>query len=146
MGTAHRFLDEIALGDLAFEATGDSVSELFVAAALAVIEAMADPLTVETNWTEDCLLSESELEDLFFEWLNRIVFIKDVEGVVFHEVRAMVRHDSENSLWHLAATLTGDQVDPTRQDLRTDVKAVTKHLFEIRPDESGWYARVVLDV
>ncbi|MYJ54642.1 MAG: archease [Nitrospira sp. SB0672_bin_25] len=146
MGKAHRFLDEIVLGDLAFEATGDSVSELFESAALAVIEAMADPLTVETNWTNDCLLSESEIEDLFFEWLNGIVFIKDAEGVVFHSVRAMVRHDSENNLWHLDATLTGDGVDATRQDLRTDVKAVTKHLFEIRPDESGWYARVVLDV
>ena len=146
MGKAHRFLDEIALGDIAFEATGDSASELFAAAASAVIEVMADPLTVEPNWTKDCLLSESEIEDLFFEWLTGIVFIKDSEGVVFHNVRVTVSHDSENNLWHLDATLTGDGVDATRQDLRTDVKAVTKHLFEIRPDESGWYARVVLDV
>ncbi|MYJ22052.1 MAG: archease [Nitrospira sp. SB0673_bin_12] len=146
MGKAHRFLDEIVLGDLAFEATGNSVSELFAAAGLAVIEVMADPLTVETNWTKDCFLSESELEDLFFEWLNSIVFIKDVEGVVFHKVHAMVRQDSENNLWHLDATLTGDRVDAARQDLRTDVKAVTKHLFEIRHDESGWYARAVLDL
>jgi SHS2 domain-containing protein len=146
MGNAHRFLDEIALGDLAFEATGDSVSELFATAALAVIEVMADPLTVETNWTKNCLLSESEIEDLFFEWLNSIVFLKDAEGVVFHNVRVTASHDSENNLWHLDATLIGDAVDATRQDLRTDVKAVTKHLFEIRPDESGWYARVVLDV
>ncbi len=146
MGKAHRFLDEIALGDLAFEATGDSVSELFVTAALALIEAMADPRTVGTNWTRDSRLSESEIEDLFFEWLNAIVFIKDADGVVFHDVRATVRLDSENNLWHLDATLTGDRVDATRQDLRTDVKAVTKHLYEIRPNESGWYARVVLDV
>jgi SHS2 domain-containing protein len=51
MGKAYRFRDEIVLGDLAFEATGDSVSELFAAAALAVIEAMVDPLSVETSWT-----------------------------------------------------------------------------------------------
>ena len=146
MGKAHRFLDEIVLGDVAYEATGDSVSELFVTAALALIETMADPLTVGTNWTRECRLSESEIEDLFFEWLNTIVFIKDAEGVVFNDVLATVRLDSENNLWHLDATLTGDRVDATRQDLRTDVKAVTKHLYEIRPNESGWYARVVLDV
>ncbi len=146
MGQAHRFLDEIALGDLAFEATGDSVSELFAAAALALIEVMADPLTVGTNWTQDYRLSESEIEDLFFEWLNAIVYIKDAEGVVFHDARATVRLDSENSLWHLDATLTGDRVDIARQDLRTDVKAVTKHLYAVRPNEDGWYARVVLDV
>ena len=35
MGKACRFLDEIVLGDLAFEATGDSVSELFAMSGLA---------------------------------------------------------------------------------------------------------------
>lgn len=146
MGKVHRFLDEIALGDLAFEATGDSLSELFVTAALALIEAMADPLTVGTNWTQDCRLSESTIDDLFFEWLNAIVYIKDAEGVVFHDALATVRFDRKSTLWHLDATLIGDQVDAIRQDLRTDVKAVTKHLYTIRPNEDSWYARVVLDI
>ena len=147
MGKAYRFRDEIVLGDLAFEATGDSVSELFAAAALAVIESMVDPLSVETSWTQEVWLSEAEIEDLLFEWLNAIVFIKDMEGVVFHDVRATVSRDSEKNLWHLEAALIGDRVDATRQDVRTDVKAVTKHLYEVRQQEEGaWYAHVVLDV
>lgn len=146
MGKAYRFLDEIALGDLAFEATGESVSELFAAAALALLEVMADPLTVGTNWTQNYRRSESEIDDLFFEWLNAIVYLKDAEGVVFHDAHAAVRLDSENSLWHLDAALIGDHVDGTRQELRTDIKAVTKHLFAVRPNDDGWHARVVLDV
>ena len=147
MGKAYRFRDDIVLGDLAFEATGDSVSELFAAAALAVIESMVDPLSVETSWTQEVRLSEAEIEDLLFEWLNAIVFIKDTEGVVFHDVRAAVSRDSEKNLWHLEAALIGDRVDATRQDVRTDVKAVTKHLYEVRQQEEGaWYAHVVLDV
>ena len=142
MGKTYRFRDEIVLGDLAFEATGDSVSELFEAAALAVIEAMVDPLSVETSWTQEVRLSEAEIEDLLFEWLNAIVFIKDTEGVVFHDVRAAVSRDSEKNPWHLEAVLIGDRVDATRQDLRTDVKAVTKHLYEVRQQEKGaWYAQ-----
>lgn len=146
MGKAYRFLDDIVLADLAFEATGDSVSELFATAALAVIDAMADPLSVGTNWTQNVRLSEIEIEDLFFEWLNVIVFIKDAEGVVFHDARVTVRQDLEKNLWHLDATLIGDRVDGTRQDLRTDVKAVTKHLYEVRQQAGGWYAHVILDV
>ena len=147
MEKAYRFRDDIVLGDLAFEATGDSVSELFAAAALAVIESMVDPLSVETSWTQEVRLSEAEIEDLLFEWLNAIVFIKDTEGVVFHDVRAAVSRDSEKNLWHLEAALIGDRVDATRQDVRTDVKAVTKHLYEVRQQEEGaWYAHVVLDV
>lgn len=146
MANTYRFRDEIVLGDLAFEATADSVSELFVASALAVIESMADPLTVKTKWTQEFRLSEIELGDLLFEWLNTIVLIKDTHGVVFHDIRATVSHDSEKSLWHLDAALIGDEVDATRQDLRTDVKAVTKHLYEVGQKEGTWYAHVVLDV
>ncbi len=146
MGKAYRFRDEIVLGDLAFEATGDSASELFATAALAVIEAMADPLSVETHWMREVRISETEIESLLFEWLNAIVFIKDMEGVVFHDVRTTVSRDSEKNLWHLDAALIGDRIDATRQDLRTDVKAVTKHLYEVRQTEGTWYAHVVLDV
>ena len=146
MGTAYRFRDEIVFGDLAFEAIGDSVSELFAAAALAVIETMVDPLSVETNWTQEIRLSEADIENLLFEWLNAIVFIKDRDGVVFHDVRAAVSRDSEKTLWHLDATLIGDRVDASRQDLRTDVKAVTKHLYEVKQKEGAWYAHVVLDL
>ncbi len=146
MGKAYRFRDEIVLGDLAFEATGDSVSELFAAAALAVIEAMVAPLSVETNLTKAIRLSEAQIDDLLLEWLNAIVFIKDADGMVFHDVRIAVSRDSEKNLWHLDAALTGDRVDATRQVLRTDVKAVTKHLYEVRQDGGAWYAHVVLDV
>ena len=146
MGKTYRVLDEIVLGDLAFEATGDSVSELFAAAALAVIEAMVDPLSVGTHWTQDVRLSDVEIDDLLFEWLNTIVFIKDAEGVVFHDVRTSVIRDSEKNLWHLDATLIGDRVDVTRQTLRTDVKAATKHLYEVGQRGRTWYAHVVLDV
>lgn len=146
MGKAYRFRDEIVLGDLAFEATGDSVSELFTAAALAVIETMADPLTVGKNWTQEIRLSEAEIESLLFEWLHTIVFVKDAEGVVFHDVHAAVRHDAEKNRWYLDAALIGDRVNVTQQDLRTDVKAVTKHLYEITQKEGAWYAQVVLDV
>ena len=146
MGKAYRFRDEIVLGDLAFEATGDSPSELFAAAALAVMETMADPLSVERNWTREFRFSEQDIADLLFEWLNAIVFIKDTEGVVFHDVRATVSRDSEKNLWHLDAALIGDRVDATRQVLRTDVKAVTKHLYEVGQHEGSWYAHVVLDL
>ena len=117
-----------------------------MAGALAVIEAMVDPLTVETNYTQEIRISETEIESLLFEWLNAIVFVKDKDGVVFHDVRVTVNRASEKNQWNLDAVLIGDRVDATRQDLRTDVKAVTKHLYEVRHREGTWYAHVVLDL
>ncbi len=146
MGKSYRFREEIVFGDLAFEVSGDSASELCAAAALAVIEAMVDPASVAPNWTKAVRLAEATLEDLLFEWLNAIVFVKDADGVVFHDVRVAVGRDSEKTLWHLDGTLIGDRVDATRQTLRTDVKAVTKHLYEVGQKEGVWHAHVVLDL
>lgn len=146
MGQAYRFLEEIALADVGFIATGDSASELFAASAMAVIEAMVNPVSVGTNWTREVRLSGEQVDELLFDWLHTIVFLKDAEAVVFHDVHTLVNYDSGAGLWRLSATLIGDRVDANRQELRTDVKAVTKHLYEVKEEEGTWSARVVVDV
>ena len=85
MGQAYRFLEEIALADVGFIATGDSVSELFAASAAAVIDAMVNPVSVGTNWTREVRLSQEQVEELLFDWLQTIVFLKDAEAVVFRD-------------------------------------------------------------
>ena len=146
MGQAYRFLEEIALADVGFIATGDSVSELFAASAAAVIEAMVNPVSVGTNWTREVRLSGEQMDELLFDWLNTIVFLKDAEAVVFRDVHALVDYDSDAGLWRLSAMLIGDHIDANRQELRTDVKAVTKHLYEVKEKEGTWSAHVVVDV
>lgn len=146
MSQAYRFLEEIALADVGFIATGDSVSELFAASAAAVIEAMVNPVSVGTNWTREVRLSGEQVDELLFDWLNAIVFLKDAEAVVFRDVHTLVNYDSDAGLWRLSATLIGDHVDANRQELRTDVKAVTKHLYEVKEKEGTWSAHVVVDV
>lgn len=150
MAQSFRFLEDVALSDAAFEASGDSPAELFVAAARAVIETMADPGTVTGR--EVCLVERRapDLPTLLFDWLSRIVFLKDARGLVFREAAAEVTPTQDPPGWALQGRLTGESIDPARHDLRADVKAVTKHLFAVREEggEAGrrWAATVVLDL
>jgi|SRR5581483_214514 SHS2 domain-containing protein len=144
MPSAFRFLEDVALADAAFEATGDSPSELFQAAAQAVIETLADPRTVAGTWQRKVSREDEDLASLLFDWLSEIVYVKDAHGVVFREAVPIVGR--EQGRWRLDATLVGAPVDPARQDLRADVKGVTKHLYELKQDGSRWTARVVLDI
>ena len=146
MARSFRFLEHVALADSAFEARGDSVSELFVASAHALIEVMVDPVTVSTNWKRDLTLTQPQVSDLLFEWLLAIVFLKDAEAVIFHEAQAKVWQDEDQQSWQLQGLLIGDAIDPSRQELGADVKAVTKHLFEVKEESGWWIARVVLDI
>lgn len=144
----HRFtfLEDIALADTAFEASGDSPSELLLAATQAVIETMVNPDTVSPHWHRTIEHQAPDLASLLFDWLSDIVYLKDAHGVVFHEATAVVTEDRPHGRWHARGHLTGEPVDPRRHELRADVKAVTKHLYEVRRDDDHWIARVVLDI
>lgn len=144
MPHAFRFLDDIALADIAFEAIGDSVEEVFRGATQALLETLADPTTVGRAWKHHVHKTEERLEELLIEWLSEIVYWKDAAGVVFHE--ASLTLSREPDTWTLDAKLVGAPVDPQTQVLRNDVKGVTKHLYELEHSGKQWKVRVVLDV
>jgi SHS2 domain-containing protein len=144
MAFTFRFLEDIALADIAFEAEGDSIEELFQGCTQALLEVMADPRTVAASWERRIVKTDAALDDLLVEWLSEIVYWKDAAGVVFHE--APLRLTRENGSWKVDATLIGAAVDQTVQTLRNDVKGITRHLYSLGQEGLVWKARVVVDV
>ena len=141
-----RFLDDIAIADMAFEAEGDSLAALFEASTDALLHSLADPASVAHTWHRTVDLSEPDVDTLLFEWLGRLVYLKDAEGVVFHQAALQLTQEADGSAWHLHADLSGAPVDPATQELRSDVKGVTKHLYAVTHEGNQWSTRVVLDV
>ena len=139
-----RVLDDIAVADVAFEAEGDSVEDLFRGATQALIEALANPATVEGTWERTIRRMETDASTLLFDWLSDLVYWKDAAGVVYRDVQLTLSRPIDQ--WELQARLCGARVDPSTQELRADVKGVTKHLYDVSQRGSRWYARVVLDV
>ena len=146
MPGSFQFLDDIALADMAFDAKGETLPALFTAATQALLESLADPTSVADTWRQSVDLEESDIPTLLFEWLGRLVYLKDAHGVVFNHASLTVMAQPERASWHLHAEVAGATVDPTTQELRSDVKGVTKHLYAVTQDAAGWKARVVLDV
>ncbi len=145
MTCEYRVLENVALADAAFEANGDSPSELFLAATNALMNTLADSSTVLPVWKRVIEKQSQDLSVLLFDWLNELVYLKDAEGVVFHAVETRVDSRPHDG-WHLRATLTGSPIDAATQVLHSDVKAVTKHLYDVRQEGSRWFATVVLDI
>jgi len=146
MTSSFRFLEDIALADSAFEARGGTPSELFTASAMAVIETLADPRTVAAALTRTVSRHDRSLANLLFDWLGDIVYLKDAEALVFREAACTVSADQPGGEWRLEGRLTGAPIDAARQDLRADIKAITKHRYEVRQDNGDWVATVVMDI
>jgi SHS2 domain-containing protein len=144
MAGTFRFLEEIALADIAFEAEGESVEEVFRGATQAILETMANPTTVSGGWERAIERSDVDPSALLFDWLSEVVYWKDAAGVVFREAPLILRR--EGDVWLLRARLIGAPVDQQAQELHADVKGVTKHLYELKPTGGCWKVRVVLDV
>jgi len=138
---AFRFKEDVTIADVAFEATGKDLTELFQSAAQAVIESMANPQTIKPEITKEFKKKAEDADKLLFEFLEEIVFLKDKDHMVFKDIKVEV--DEKNM--ELTATLRGDEVKPDEQELHQDVKAVTMHYWKVEKNHE-WKAQVVLDI
>ena len=140
-------MENIATADLAFEAFGKSYNELFENAAYALESAMVNLDSLEASQTSDTHLSATNLESLLFNFLNELIFLKDSEQLLFKELKCRIKITKAGKLWELDAQLKGGKIDLKKQKLGVDVKAVTKHLFEIKKFSKGLLrCQVILDV
>ena len=144
MAWMFRFLEDIAMADIAFETEGESVEEVYQGATQALLESMANPATVSGSWERAIERSDMDPSTLLFDWLSEVVYWKDAAGVVFRE--APLTLTLEGDVWLLRARLIGAPVDQQKQELHADVKGVTKHLYELTQTDGCWKVRVVLDV
>ena len=144
MAWTFRFLEEIALADIGFEAEGESIEEVFQGATQALLESMANPSTVSDEWEREIERTDADQSALLFDWLSDVVYWKDAAGVVFREAQFTLTREGE--VWLLRARLIGAPVDQQTQELHADVKGITKHLYELKQAGNRWKVRVVLDV
>lgn len=138
----YKYIEDVAIADTAFEATGKTLTELFQSAAEAVIDSMANPETVKPVKTIKFKKKHKELDRLLFETLEEIVYLKDKDAIVFNSVEIKV--DEKKMTANII--LTADAIKPEEQELRQDVKAVTMHYFLIQKTDQGWKANIVLDI
>jgi SHS2 domain-containing protein len=138
----YRFLPDVALADIAFEAEADTVNGLFETCAHAVTDIMVDPRTLQNKVKRKFKLESVDLDRLLYDFLTELIVVKDVDSLLFgrYEVKVNPRGSS------LSAVAIGETIDRERHRLRNDVKAVTMHLFGIRQDGKRWTTKVVLDI
>jgi len=141
----YHYLEEIGTADIAFEATGRDLLELFRDAADATTNVMIDNIeAIHPRQTRQIELSNDKLDMLLFDLLQELIFLKDAERLLLR-IRE-VQIDYRDKMYLVKATAEGETLDPERHHQRADVKAVTLHNFTVEQTDGGWKARVLLDI
>jgi len=138
----YRFLEKVAIADVAFEAEGGTLDNLFESCANALTEVMVDRRDLKPRVKVKIELAAESTDNLLYDFLTELIVKKDVDSILFKEFKLSLDEAGKS----LAGLARGEPIDRKRHRLRNDVKAVTTHLFGIKKSARGWSTTVVLDI
>jgi len=126
--------------DVAVEATAGSLGGVFGAVADGMAAAMCDEIP-DAGERRELAATAENLEALLFDYLDELIYERDVEGVLPVDNRATVSPADRG--WRVAASYRGV---PLAAVSARDLKAVTYAEMDLSETADGWHAYVVFDV
>lgn len=127
--------------DVAVAARGPSIDAVFGAVGNGLAAAMYDGAPPSGDRFSLTVRSENR-EAALFDYLDQLIYERDVRGVLPVDNKATVRVDGDE--WVVEASARGVPFSDVAG--ARDVKAVTYSEMEILETADGWRAYVVLDV
>jgi len=146
--------------DVAVEATADTVSGVFGAVADGLAAACCDDVPADGGEAVAVERTAESLDGLLYDYLGRLIYVRDVEGVlpVDNDATVTTRDDgpadpdggptdpgdgSGDDAYRVEATARGV---PLSAVAAREVKAVTYSEMTVEARDGEWYAYVVFDV
>ncbi|MEF8813215.1 MAG: archease [Halovenus sp.] len=126
--------------DVAVEATGDSLGGTFAAVADGMAAAMCETVPADGSRFEVQVTAEGR-EALLFDYLDELIYERDVRGVLPVDNEGTVRETDAN--WEFTGSYRGVPLEAVSA---RDLKAVTYADMDISRTDGGWHAYVVFDV
>jgi len=123
--------------DWAYRVWAQSLTELFIQAAIALYSLANVQLTSESTITRQIQLQGVDHVSLLVAWLNELLYLHESENLAFNQFTIL--HLDAHAL---KAEVTGAHV----QNWQKFIKAVTYHNLSIQQTEKGLEATLVLDV
>jgi SHS2 domain-containing protein len=127
--------------DIGLIVHGGNLKALFENAGEAFFHLITDLRKVRPRVERRINIGGESLERLMVDWLNELLYLHDVENLLFKEFE--VESVGEGGL---KAVVKGEPFQEGTHVIKTEVKAATYHRIEVRKEEGGWRAQIILDL
>lgn len=127
--------------DVGLVARGRDMRELFANAGLGMLSLMVDLDGVLPTEERPIEVRARDREGLLVRWLTELLYFLDAEEMVFRRLEIEELSDT-----HLRGRALGERIDRERHRLHFGVKAVTRHMLEIAPEDGGYRATILFDI
>jgi len=126
--------------DVGIIAYGANMNQAFANAARALFSLITELDDVDEVLHRDIELTASDEESLLVEWLNELIYLFDVENILFKRFD-ITRLDNTR----LKARSYGEKVDSSKHKLKIGVKAATYHMLKVDKSD-GCKVQVLFDI
>ena len=127
--------------DIGIRGSGPTIESAFEMAALALTATVTDLEKVLA--LENCFITcrnENDLDLLFFDFLNEVIFQMDVNQMLFSKSEIQFRHNI------LTATLSGEKINLEKHHPAVYIKGATFTDLKVGLQDGRWIAQCVIDV
>lgn len=135
----YEILDHTA--DIGLIVYGDDLKSLFENAGEAFFRLITDWRRVRNRVERKINLRAESLERLMVDWLSELLYLHEVENLLFKEFKIKSIHEDG-----LEAMVRGEPFQEGIHVIKTEVKAVTYHQIEVKQKAGQWRARIILDL
>jgi len=159
--------------DIGFFCWGDTLGDLFANAAYALIGVICKPYSTDpmeigndkiTVHKQNLNIDSSDIEQLLHEWLELVNNNSQMGNYVYFIVAVRIEKPNlisksngyigqpkslklTSTQYNLQSYFVGKKIEVDKDELGTEVKAITWHNFYVRERELGGYeAKVLLDI
>lgn len=127
--------------DIGIVAYGTDVKQIFANAAFGLFSLMADLDEFKGNIQRKLQLSADDMEFLLVAWLNELIYVFDVEHIIFKRFEV-----DELTSTNIKARCFGDKIKLGQHKLKREIKAATYHMLKIDKGDGGYKAQVIFDI
>ena len=116
-----------ATADIGFKAYGKTLNEAFENAGLAIFNIMSDTDGIEPSTEISFEVTSEDDVSLLYDYLEELLFYHEVEFMLFSEFDVKIDEG-----FHLSATIKGEPINWERHERKTEIKAITFHMMEVK--------------
>ena len=127
--------------DIGIEVLAPTCSDIFVQSALALFDLMFGIDSIGEGLERPIRVEGDNVEELLVAWLNDLLYIYAVDGMVFSGFTDVRLEEGAFS-----ATGLGETFRQEKHCVVSEIKAATYHGISVAPEGDGWKARVIFDV
>ena len=141
-----QFFDVTA--DVGYRAYGNNLENAFENAAIAMFEVITDTSTIKPLIKKQIRLEAEDEYAILYDWLSELLFLHDSEYLVFSkfDVKINSKIDGDTKRYFLEGSAFGEEFDPLKHERRSEVKAVTYHMMNIKKENFKIILQVILDI